>query len=145
MALSMSPLPVLQAALQIPEMAPLATERFNHGERERVARIVEPVMRTRTTAEWVEFLVPKGIWAAPVREYDDVFADPAVQEAGVTEEIEHPEAGRVRLLNFPLEFSSGRASVRRVPPSSGQHTREILRELGYSETDVTALIAQKVV
>jgi crotonobetainyl-CoA:carnitine CoA-transferase CaiB-like acyl-CoA transferase len=145
MALSMSPLPVLQAALQVPELAPLATERFNHPAREQVARILEPVMRTRTTAEWVDLLVPKGVWAAPVRDYDEVFADPAVQEAEVAEEVEHPEAGRVRLLRFPLEFSSGRSSVRRLPPSSGQHTREILGELGYSDAEVNALAEQKVV
>jgi crotonobetainyl-CoA:carnitine CoA-transferase CaiB-like acyl-CoA transferase len=145
MALSMSPLPVLQEALQIPELAPLATERFNHPAREQVARILEPVMRTRSTEDWVKFLVPKGIWAAPVRDYDEVFADPAVQEAGVTEEIEHPEAGRVRLLGFPLQFSSGRAGVRRIPPSCGQHTREILRELGYSEAEVHSLAEQKIV
>jgi len=145
MALSMSPLPVLQAALQVPELAPLATERFNHPAREQVARILEPVMRTRTTAEWVDLLVPKGVWAAPVRDYDEVFADPAVQEAEVAEEVEHPEAGRVRLLRFPLEFSSGRSSVRRLPPSSGQHTREVLGELGYSDAEVNALAEQKVV
>lgn len=145
MALSMSPLPVLQAALQVPELAPLATERFNHPAREQVARILEPVMRTRTTAEWVDFLVPKGVWVAPVRDYDELFADPAVQEAGVVEDVEHPEAGRVRLLRLPLEFSSGRSSVRRLPPSSGQHTREILEELGYSDAEVNALAEQKVV
>lgn len=145
MALSMSPLPVLQEALQIPELAPLATERFNHPERERVARIIEPVMRTRTTEEWVQFLVPKGIWAAPVRDYDEVFADPAVQEANITEEFEHPEAGHIRMLGFPLEFSSGQAGVRRVPPTCGQHSREILGELGYTESELDTFAREKVI
>jgi crotonobetainyl-CoA:carnitine CoA-transferase CaiB-like acyl-CoA transferase len=145
LALSMSPLPALQEVLQIPELAPLATERFNHPAREQIARIIEPVIRTRTTDEWIEFLVPRGIWAAAVRDYDALFSDPAVQEANVTEEIEHPEAGRVRLLRFPLEFSSGRAAVRRVPPSSGQHTREILRELGYTDAETDSLVDRKVV
>jgi len=138
MALSMSPLPALQEVLQIPELATLASERFNHPAREQVARIIEPVMRTRATAEWIDLLVPKGIWAAAVQEYDEVFRDPAVQEAHVTEELDHPEAGRVRLLRFPLEFSSGQAATRRVPPTSGQHTDEILRELGFSAADVRA-------
>jgi crotonobetainyl-CoA:carnitine CoA-transferase CaiB-like acyl-CoA transferase len=145
LALSMSPLPVLQEALQLPELQPLATSRFNHPAREQIARILEPVMRTRTTAAWVEYLVPKGVWAAPVLDYDGVFADPAVKEADVTEEVDHPTAGRVRFLRFPLEFSSGRAAIRRVPPASGEHTEEILQELGYTPQEVTRFRQAKVV
>lgn len=139
LALSMSPLPVLQEALQLPELEPLATERYNHPAREQIARILEPVIRTRTTAEWVEYLVPQGIWAAPVLDYDGTFADPAVRDAGVVEEVEHPVAGRVRLLRFPLEFSSGQAGCRRLPPMPGEHVEEILREAGYAEEEIRAL------
>ena len=136
LALSMSPLPELQAALQLAELAPLATERFNHPAREEIARILEPVIRARTTREWVEYLVPRGIWAAPILDYEAVLEDPAVRESDVVEEVEHPTAGKVRLLRFPVEFSSGRASCRRIPPRSGEHTDEVLREIGYSEAEV---------
>lgn len=136
LALSMSPLPDLQDALQLPELAPLATERFNYPAREEIARILEPVIRTRTTREWVEYLVPRGIWAAPVLDLETVLQDPAVREADVVEEVEHPTAGKVRLLRFPVEFSSGRASCWRIPPRSGEHTDEVLREIGYSEAEV---------
>jgi len=139
LALSMSPLPVLQEALQLPELAPLATERFNHPAREQIARILEPAIRMRTTAEWVDFLVPRGIWVAPVLDYDAVFADPAVCEADVVEEVEHPTAGRLRLLRFPLEFSRGRAVVRRLPPMPGEHTEEVLRETGYTTAEIRTL------
>jgi crotonobetainyl-CoA:carnitine CoA-transferase CaiB-like acyl-CoA transferase len=145
LALSMSPMPVLQQVLQLAELEPLAVSRFNHPAREQIARILEPVIRTRTTAEWVDYLVPKGVWAAPVLDYDGVFADPAVQAADVVEEIDHPTAGRVRLLRFPLEFSSGRAAIRRVPPTSGEHTEEILREHGYTQEEVVRFQQGKVV
>ena len=139
LALSMSPLPDLQAALQLEELAPLATERFNYPAREAIARILEPVIRTRTTREWIEYLVPRGIWAAPVLDFEAVLEDPAVREADVVEEVEHPTAGTVRLLRFPVEFSSGRASCRRIPPRSGEHTDDVLREIGYSEAEVQRL------
>ncbi len=144
-ALSMSPLPVLQDALQLPELAPFATERYNHQAREHIARVLEPIMRTRTAAEWVDYLVPRGVWVAPVLDYEGVFSEPAVQEADVTEEVDHPAAGRVRLLRFPLGFSGGQPAVRRPPPASGEHTPEILRELGYTEADADRLRRDNVV
>ena len=139
LALSMSPLPVLQEALQLPELAPLATERFNHSAREQIARILAPVIRTRTTAAWVGYLLSRGIWAAPVLDYDGVFADPGVRDADVVEEVEDRTAGRLRLLRFPLEFSSGRAEVWRLPPMPGEHTEEILQEVGYAAGEIHRL------
>jgi crotonobetainyl-CoA:carnitine CoA-transferase CaiB-like acyl-CoA transferase len=143
--LSMSPLSALAEALPLPELARLDTGGWNFESREEVARLLEPVMRRRTTAEWLERLVPKGVWVAPVNTYAETFADPAVQAAGVVEEIEHPAAGRVRLLRHPLEFSTGRAGVRRLPPGPGEHTDEILREAGLSAEEIGALRAQNAI
>lgn len=104
--------------------------------------MLEPVLKTRTTAEWIEFLVPRGVWAAPVLTHAETFADPAVRPADVAEEINHPVAGRVRLLRFPLEFSTGRASARRPAPMPGEQTDEILRELGYDDAEIERLRAR---
>jgi crotonobetainyl-CoA:carnitine CoA-transferase CaiB-like acyl-CoA transferase len=143
--LSMSPLGVLQEALPLPALAPYATVAYNYEAREAIARLLEPVMRTRTTAEWVERLVPRGVWVAPVLSHAETFADPAVRAADVVEELEHPVAGPVRLLRFPLELSTGRAAVRRPPPMPGEHTDEILQELGYAADAVRRWRAQGVV
>jgi len=138
-------LPALQAALQLPDLDPIAKERYNFRHRERIAQILEPVIRTRTTADWLEYLVPRGVWAAPVLTYDEFFAHPVAQSADLTEEVEHPVAGHVRLLRFPLEFSSGRAGVRRLPPASGEHTDEILQEAGYRREEIAAFRHTRVV
>jgi len=74
-----------------------------------------------------------------VNDYAETFADPAVQAADAVEEIRHPVAGPVKLLRFPLEFSSGRASVRRLPPACGEHADEILAELGYDTATIARL------
>jgi crotonobetainyl-CoA:carnitine CoA-transferase CaiB-like acyl-CoA transferase len=139
LALSMSPLSALRDALDLPALEPYTTMRWPYEARVEVARLLEPVIRKRTTAEWVDDLVPRGIWAAPILTLPEALADPAVQAADAIEEVEHPVAGRVRLLRFPLELSTGRATVRRPPPTAGQHSEEILRECGYADDAIRRL------
>ena len=141
LVLSMVPLAPLADALELPELRRHAAVAWNFDEREAVAALIEPVLRARTTAEWLARLEPRGIWTAPVHTHAETFADPAVRAADATEEIEHPVAGRVTLLRFPVEFSTGRAGVRRLPPAAGEHTEEILREAGYADAEIRELRA----
>ena len=89
-------------------------------------------LRTRTTAEWVDRLadvVPCG----PVLAVDEVFADPQVEHLGLTQRVAHPTRGEVDVLRPPLTFSDTPARIRSGPPADGEHTREVLAELGYDD------------
>ena len=101
-------------------------------KREEIAEILMPILRARSTAEWIATLRERGVWCAPVNGYDEVFAEPAVQYLDPVLEFDHPEAGHVRLLKHPVRYGVGEPGVRRLPPGIGEHTLEVLQDAGYS-------------
>ena len=90
-------------------------------------------------AEWVDLLRAHDIWCAPVNSLTQTFEDAAVQHIGPVLEFEHPRAGRVRVLKHPVHYSSGEATLRRPPPELGEHTDEVLAELGCTDEEIAAM------
>ena len=83
--------------------------------------------------------------AGPVLTCDQVFADPHVAARAMAVEVEHPRAGATRVLGIPLKLSATPGSIRRPAPTLGQHTDEILGELGYDAAAIRDLHARGVV
>ena len=78
--------------------------------------------------------------AGPVYDLKEVFSDDHMQQTGMVETIEHPGIGALRQLASPLKIEAFRnGSVRRPPPRLGEHTREVLDELGFGRDRVSAL------
>jgi len=75
----------------------------------------------------------------PINDLADVFADPQVRERQMTVKMPHPLAGSVRLVASPMKFSATPVQYRRSPPLLGEHTDEVLRELGLGDTEIAAL------
>ncbi len=97
------------------------------------------VMATRTTAEWLEFMRHADIPSAPMHTLETVMDDPHLNAVGMFEVVQHPTEGTVRQLRSPSRWSASPPSVRRHAPSLGEHTDEVLREVGLDETAVQAV------
>ncbi|HUZ69294.1 MAG TPA: CoA transferase [Candidatus Saccharimonadales bacterium] len=140
-AISMTPIATLSAAVGDPdELQPYQDPTVAYTHRDEIRRILDPLIRQRTTAEWVACLRERAIWCAPVNELDATFKDEAVRFLDPVLEFEHREAGTVRVLRHPVRYSSGRAGLTRQPPALGEHTAEVLEEVGCSPAEIEAVI-----
>jgi formyl-CoA transferase/CoA:oxalate CoA-transferase len=107
--------------------------------------LVEAALATRGSAEWTEELARVGIPAGAINTIDKALVHPQVQARDMVQSIEHPTAGTLRMTASPIKLKSYRSTPRRPPPLLGEHTDEVLGELGYSADDISALHRDDVV
>jgi len=104
-------------------------------------RIRAEALKARTTAEWVEIFDRADVPAMPYHTLDGVLEDPHLHDVGFFETKDHPTEGRTRNLRLPNRWSCGVRSEWSPAPKLGQHSVEILRELGYDETAIGSMVA----
>jgi crotonobetainyl-CoA:carnitine CoA-transferase CaiB-like acyl-CoA transferase len=116
--------------------------RVRHAD--ALEALIEEVLGTQDTAYWVEKLDAAGVPGGPVYTYDQTLADPHVKARKMIVEIEHPKIGLMKTLGLPVKSSADLTAIRRPAPTHGQHTREVLRELGYDEAAIGTLLGEGV-
>jgi crotonobetainyl-CoA:carnitine CoA-transferase CaiB-like acyl-CoA transferase len=125
-----------------PELVQDARFRTN-GDRMRNLDALTPLiaerLRVRSSAEWIREFEAAGVPVGPVNRIGDMLADPQVKAREMVVEVEHARAGRVSALGLPIKFSDTPGAVERAAPVLGQHTREVLSSLGYSDAQIDAL------
>nr|WP_312989869.1 CaiB/BaiF CoA-transferase family protein [Comamonas koreensis] len=122
-----------------------ASNRERMAHRDLLISIITEAMRSNTTDHWVEKFEQAGVPAGPVRKIKDMLEDPQTLARDMVIEVDHPVAGQVQALGLPIKFSHGNGVTRRGAPQYGEHTAEVLQELGYSSDDIAALAASQAV
>ncbi len=95
-----------------------------------------PLFQRRTVAEWLHRLEESGVPAGPVLDIAQMHADPQALAREMIVETTHPTAGKVKAIGLPIKFSDTPGGVRKPAPLFGQHTREVLHELGFSDAEI---------
>jgi crotonobetainyl-CoA:carnitine CoA-transferase CaiB-like acyl-CoA transferase len=125
-----------------PKLATNDSRVANHDEfRARVER----ALARDTTAAWVSRFEAEQVAAGPIYEFDEVFEDPQVKHLGLVTEVEQPGYGLARMLAFPVRASATPGAIRRPAPLLGEHTAEVLGELGLPKSEIDRLAAAGVV
>ena len=135
----------LLAALEAPELGDDPRFANNAGRMSNLPALEEALGRLfkrETSAEWLRRLEAAGVPAGPVLDVAQMHADPQALARDMIVETEHPTAGRVKGIGLPVKFSGTPCTWRQPAPLFGQHTREVLRERGFSDAEIDRLVAQ---
>ncbi len=119
------------------------SRRVRHAD--ELEQEVEKVLVTQPTAYWVDRLDAAKIPGGPVYTYDQVMRDPQVNARDMVAEIGHPIIGPMKMLGLPIKATGELTAIRGPAPWLGQHSEEVLREIGYTEEVVRRLFRDRVV
>lgn len=128
----------LTAHVSDPRFATYASRKANEAP---LLEIVEPAVRRRDARELEAALIEAGLPCARVNNFKEVFDDPHIAARGVLQEIAHPRLGRMNAVRNPVLLDHDGPAMDRSAPMLGEHSAEILRELGYSQAAIDALAA----
>jgi len=118
-------------------------DRMQH--RQELIQALETVFVTRTTNSWVQLLNNAGIPASPVLDVMQMHEDEQTLAREMVTEVEHPVAGSVKTLGAPVKFHGTPGGVNQAAPLLGQHSIEVLKEIGYSSDEIESMLEKRVI
>jgi crotonobetainyl-CoA:carnitine CoA-transferase CaiB-like acyl-CoA transferase len=131
----------LDAHASDPRFATYANRKFNE---DALLAIVEPVIQRRQSGELEAALMEVGVPCARVNNFQEVFDHPQIKARDVVKRIEHPRLGAMQVARNPVLLDHDGPDIARPAPMLGEHSEEILRELGYTPAAIQELVAKGV-
>ena len=125
--------------------ARFATNSARVTNRSALTDAMNAVLATRSKAEWIAAFDAAGVPVGPVHTIGEALEHPQTLARGMVAEVVHPLAGPMKTLGCPIHFSRTPTRITRPAPMLGEHTRELLREYGYDDAAIDALVADGVV
>jgi crotonobetainyl-CoA:carnitine CoA-transferase CaiB-like acyl-CoA transferase len=104
-----------------------------------------PVLRRHPRAHWLETLTEAGVPCGDVRGVPEALSDPQILAREMVQSVEHATAGMLKVVGVPIKLSETPGSVRTAPPTLGQHTTSILRELEVPDDEIERLRSDRVI
>jgi formyl-CoA transferase/CoA:oxalate CoA-transferase len=117
---------------ELPRDERFATNPARVVNRDALVALLLPVLRTRPRARWIAALTEAGVPCGAVREVPEVMSDPQIGARRMIEAVQHATLGELKVLGVPIKLSETPGTVRTAPPTLGQHTIPVLRELEFS-------------
>ena len=124
-----------------------ADERFKDRDARRqnyeaLEAALAPIFQNKTRSEWLQVLEAQDVPAAPLYNVAEVLDDPQVRHLGLTEELEHPQAGKLKFVGGPVSFHNLNREGSTAPPLPGEQSGAVLRKLGYADAAIEELRAR---
>lgn len=113
--------------------------------RNELTRILQGIFATKPANVWLQVLDSVRVPCGPVQTVSEVFTDPQVLHREMLQEINHPKAGKIKVLGVPIKMDGVSTTIRAHPPMLGEHTIEVLHTLGYSDAEIKKLEQEKAV
>ena len=122
-----------------------ATNSARMANLDALVSTMSAVVATRTKADWIAAFDAAGVPVGPVHPIGDALAHPQTLARGMVVDLVHPQAGATKALGCPIHFSETQTRITRPAPLLGEHTREVLREAGYSDAEIDAFVTSGIV
>jgi crotonobetainyl-CoA:carnitine CoA-transferase CaiB-like acyl-CoA transferase len=120
--------------------------QFAEGEKQTfLISEVSEIFKEKTREEWIELLYDADCCCEPINSVSEAFVDPQLLARDMITETDHPTEGRLKQIGIPLKFSETPGAIRLTAPNHGEHTLEVLKDLGYEDKEITQMGAEGVI